>query len=426
MRHTLWAWVLTATAFCVSSTGWAAEIAISCGAVGQERELCEQAVKAWSQESGHTVKITHPPEETNQRYFKYLVDLGDGRDVVDVYQIDVIWPGLLGRYFIDLKDYIPEEAIQHHHPEIIRNNTVDGRLVGMPWFTDVGLLYYRKDLLEKYGLSAPQDWSELADTALYIQTEERKAGAESLWGLVFQGNAYEGLTCNALEWIGAYGGGGLVDEQGEITVDNPHAILAVARAASWINSIAPPRVLSYNETDTLTTFQNGDAVFMRNWPYAWGILNHPDSPLSGKVDVASLPKGGAKGRSAGVLGGWQLAVAKTSKHPEVAADLVRYLTGVTVQKQRAIHGAYAPTIMSLYDDHEVLQANPFFAKLRSILDSAIVRPAAVTGAQYMQVSTHFWEAVHDVLQGNDSAADSLARLRDQLKLAKNRGSWAAR
>ncbi|MDX1653604.1 MAG: ABC transporter substrate-binding protein [Candidatus Competibacteraceae bacterium] len=400
----------------------AAEITISCGAVGQERQYCEEAANAWARDNGHTVNITSPPENSNQRYFQYLLDLNDGSDEVDVYQIDIIWPGLLARHFVDLREYIDDADIQRHFPTIIDSNTVDGKLVGMPWFTDVGLLYYRRDLLEKYGYQVPTDWSELADVALDIQEQEQGEDGE-LWGYVFQGNNYEGLTCNALEWFGAYGGGTVVDGQGNITVPNARAVMALARAAGWVDTIAPRAVLAYNEESARTTFQNGDAVFMRNWPYAWALVNGPDSPVAGQVGVAPLPQGGPKGRPASVLGGWQLAVSRYSNNPQAAAELVGYLTSEAVQRQRAIEGAYAPTIVALYEDPQVLEANPFFETLRPILDDAIARPASSTGDTYMAVSAHIWEAVHDVLQGYDSAAEALAKLRDQLRMIQARGEW---
>jgi trehalose/maltose transport system substrate-binding protein len=406
----------------VSLAASAADVTISCGAVGEEHKLCEQAANAWARETGHHVTVTTPPERTNERYFKYLIDLGNGDSRTDVYQIDVIWPGLLAKHFVDLKQYINQEDIERHFPMIVANNTIDGRLVGMPWFTDVGLLYYRKDLLEKYGLPVPQDWSELADIALYIQTRERQANPE-LWGYVFQGAAYEGLTCNALEWIAAYGGGTVVGADGAITIHNPQAVMAIARAASWIDTAAPPRVLSFSEEDARQMFQLGNAVFMRNWVYAWALVNGKDSPVAGKVGVAPLPRGGIKGASASTLGGWQLAVSKYSRNPAVAADLVRYLTSEAVQKQRAIAGSYAPTILPLYDDPEIVAVNPFFAELRPILKNAVARPAVQTGFDYMAVTTYFWDAVHGALQGQGTAADNLNALRNQLRLVKFRGGW---
>ena len=433
MRFKNWILILLAAMCGFSVPALAVNITISCGAVGQERDFCEQAVNAWARKTGNTVTVLSPPDETNQRYFKYLIDLNNEDSGVDIYQIDVIWPGLLAHHFVDLKEYIQEDQIQKHHPAIIKNNTVQGKLVGMPWFTDVGLLYYRSDLLEKYDLEVPSTWSELEDMALFIQTQERQTEErkqrleidpfDQFWGFVFQGNNYEGLTCNALEWVSSYNGGTFIDDNGNITANNSRAALAIAQAASCVNTISPDRVTYFIERDALLTFQRDNAVFMRNWPYAWAILNGPESPVAGKVEVAPLPKGGVMGNSASTLGGWQLAVSKYSKHPEVAADLVGYLTSEEVQKQRAVEGSLAPTIMSLYEDPDVMQANPFFDQLPGILVHAVARPAGITGSTYMAASTHIWEAVHDVLQGNISAVNSLSRLQDQLQLVKVRGGW---
>ena len=256
-----------------------------------------------------------------------------------------------------------------------------------------------------------------------IQEGERAEGNPEFWGLVFQGQAYEGLTCNALEWIAASGGGRIVDQDGTVTVNNPAAALALGRAAAWVGTVAPPRVTQFVEEDARITFQLGNAAFMRNWPYAWALLNAADSALRGKVGVAPLPRGGPHGRHAATLGGWQLAVSRYSKNQEVAIDFVRHLTSAAEQKRRAIAGSYAPTIPALYDDPEVLAANPFFADFAAALPDAVARPSAVAGQQYAQVSTLFWEAAHNTLIGNGTARDNLAWLEDRLRLIKGRAGW---
>jgi trehalose/maltose transport system substrate-binding protein len=401
----------------------AAEVTLSCGGQAMELRLCKEGADAWAKQSGNSVKVVAAPERSNERYFAYLDLLGRHDPSVDVLQIDVIWPSALAGELVDLNAKIPPEVLKEHLPAIVANNTVDGRLVAMPWFTDAGMLYYRKDLLDKYGAPVPETWSELTDTALMIQTAERAAGHPDLWGFVFEGQAYEGLTCNALEWINAYNGGTIVDAKGQITVDNPAAALALGDAAAWVGTIAPPRVTQFIEEDARITFERGNAVFMRNWPYAWSLLQAADSPLKGKVGVAPLPKGGAHGRHSATLGGWQLAVSKYSKNQAAAIDLVRYLTSPAEQKRRAIQGSFAPTIESLYQDSEVLAANPFFADLAKILQDAVARPSAVTGGQYSKVSTLFWEAVHATLNGYGTAGDNLARLESRLQLLQARAGW---
>ncbi|NIA68075.1 ABC transporter substrate-binding protein [Pelagibius litoralis] len=400
----------------------AAEISIACGALGVEFQLCKEGAEAWAAESGHTVRLVNTPNSTTERLALYQQLLAAGADDIDVFQIDVIWPGMLANHFIDLKPH-SGGAEAEHFQAIVDNNTVDGRLVAMPWFTDAGILYYRKDLLEQHGKAVPVTWQELTETAAAVQEAERSAGNDKLWGFVWQGKAYEGLTCDALEWIDSFGGGAIVDAKGKITINNPQAAKALDMAAGWVGTISPPGVLNYSEEEARGVFQSGNAVFMRNWPYAWAPANGEDSPVRDKVGVTALPKGGADGKHSGTLGGWQLAVSKYSAHSEAAANLVMYLTGAAEQKRRAITGAYNPTIASLYEDEEVLLANPFFGSLYSTFTNAVARPSKIAGAKYNRVSNEFWNATHAVLSGKMDGTTSLAQLERKLKRVSRNGKW---
>ncbi|SDR57940.1 carbohydrate ABC transporter substrate-binding protein, CUT1 family [Rhizobiales bacterium GAS113] len=393
----------------------AVQISISCGAVGNALELCKEGAEAWARQSGNTVQVISTPNSTTERLALYQQQLAAGSSDIDVYQIDVIWPGTLKSHFLDLKPY-SKGAEASHFQSIVDNNTVDGKLLAMPWYTDVGLLFYRKDLLAKYGAKPPETWAELADTAAKIQDGERKAGNDKLWGFVWQGRAYEGLTCDAVEWIDSYKGT-LFDAAGHVAVNSPANTEALKTAAGWIGSISPQGVLNYQEEDARGVFQSGNAVFMRNWPYVWALANSSDSPVNGKVGIIALPKGGLDGRHSATLGGWQLAIAKYSKHPEIAADLVMYLVSQAEQKRRAISGAYNPTIPALYQDAEVLRANPFFADLGPILAGAVARPSRLVGANYPKVSNEVWDAVHAVLAKTATPEQALADLDRSLKRA---------
>jgi trehalose/maltose transport system substrate-binding protein len=413
--------VLSALALFTAPAGAAAaDLSISCGAVGAELELCRQGVEAWAAETGNTVTVVSTPNSATERLALYQQLLAAGARDIDVFQIDVIWPGILGEHFIDLAPF-SDDAEAAHFSAIVENNTVDGELKAMPWYTDAGVLYYRKDLLEKYGEAVPSTWAEMTESAEKVQAGEREAGQGGMWGYVFQGKAYEGLTCNALEWIDSFGGGEIVNADGEVTVNNPDAVEAVATAAGWINTIAPEGVLNYSEEEARGVFQSGNAVFMRNWPYAWALAQSPDSPIQGKVGVVALPKGGEDGKNTGVLGGWNLAVSKYSENPDEAADLVMYLASEAEQKRRAIQASYNPTIDALYKDEEVLTAAPFFGDLYETFTNAVARPSRVTGEKYNRVSNAFWNAVHNALSGQESAEASLADLEGELKSVRRRG-----
>jgi trehalose/maltose transport system substrate-binding protein len=286
---------------------------------------------------------------------------------------------------------------------------VKGKLVAMPFFTDAGVLYYRTDLLEKYGYKEPpKTWEELAEMAKKIQDGERQAGHPDFQGFVFEGKASESVTCNAIEWIYSYGGGTIIDPDKKVTINNPNAIKALESAKAWVGTISPQGVVSYGEEEARNIWQAGNAAFMRNWPYAYALGQDPKSVISGKFAATVIPKGGADGKNAACLGGWNLMVSAYSKNPEVAADLVRYLTSTAAQKKRAIELSQLPTRPEVYKDQDVLSKNPWFANAVEILNNAIARPSTVTGADYNQVSTIFFQSVNKVLTGGEAAPQAVS------------------
>ena len=335
----------------------------------------------------------------------------------------MVWPGILGQHFVDLQPHVDDATKAMHFETMLENNVVDGRLVALPWYTDAGLLYYRKDLLEEHGRPVPATWAELTETARAIQEAERVQGNERMVGFVFQGKSYEGLTCVALEWIDSFGGGTFVNEAGKITVNNPKAAAALTMAAGWVGTISPTGVLGYGEEEARGVFQSGNAVFMRNWPYAWSLAQGADSPVKGKVGLATLPRGGEGGKPSAALGGWQLAVSKYSGNAQAAIELVKHLTAPAEQKRRAIEISVNPTIVALYDDQEMLAASPFMRDLLPVFRSAVARPARITGTRYNKVSSEIQTAVHEVLSGRAAPAASLAALERRLERLSRGGRW---
>jgi trehalose/maltose transport system substrate-binding protein len=399
------------------------EIAISCGSVGKDYETCKTGAEAWAAKTGNKVKLVTGPTSSTEQLALAQQLLAAGATDIDVFNVDVVWPGILGTFFLDLKEY--SNGVEKEHFEaIIANNTIDGKLVAMPWFTDAGVLYYRKDLLEKHKAQVPTTWEELAATAKKIQDAERKEGKKEMWGFVFQGKAYEGLTCDALEWVASFGGGTIIDLEGKVTIDNPDAAAALDAAASWVGTISPPGVLNYEEEEARGIFQSGNAVFMRNWPYAYELSQAADSPVKDKVAISVLPKGaGANARSAATLGGWNLSVSKFSKNPKQAADLALYLTGPEEQKRRAMEGGFHPTIAKIYEDQELLAKNPRFKDLFDTFKNAVPRPATATKGKYNQVSSEFWNAVHSVLSKQKKGKDAVAELKSKLEQMSRGGRW---
>jgi trehalose/maltose transport system substrate-binding protein len=391
------------------------------GNVGQELELAMQAAEDYhALNPCVTVESIDTPDFVEDRLGTYLQLFEAQSPEGDVFQIDVIWPGDLAEHFIDLNPMTDiegrtgEEIAADHFPAIIENNTVDGQLIGIPWFTDAGLLYYRTDLLEKYGLEPPATWDELETAAQTIQDGERAEGNQDFWGYVWQGNAYEGLTCDALEWVASAGGGSIIEPDGTITINNQAAIDIVDQAAGWVGAISPDGVLAYGEEDARNVWQAGNAAFMRNWPYAYSLGNADDSEIAGLFDVSPLP-GATAGDSAATLGGWQLAVSRYSEHPEEAARYAFFLGSYEQQKERAIVGSFNPTIEELYSDPEVLEAVPFFGELFDVFTNAVARPSTVTAPNYSDISALFFNSVHGVLSGDNDAEEAFLELELELE-----------
>jgi trehalose/maltose transport system substrate-binding protein len=376
-------------------------------------EARQQELQQFTRETGIRVSLLPSPDSARQRLVLWRELLGTGASGPDVYGIDVVWPGMLSEYFVDLKPYFANE-VSLQFPAIAAGYVVDNKLVAMAYRADIGLLYYRTDLLRKYGYrDPPKTWDELEIMAARIQAGERAKGKKQFWGFVWQGAADEGLTCNALEWQAAEGGGRIIEQDKTISVNNPQAIRAWQRAARWVGSISPPGVVGYREWDSLNVWVAGDAAFMRHWPSAYFDSQAAGSAIRNKFDTTLLP-GGQAGR-VGTLGGWGLAVSKFSPHPRESLELVRYLTRRDVQEQRSRILSQPPTLSELYNLPELREPNPRFDILNQAFRTGMVlRPSNVTGKKYQEVTDAYIQAVHSVLTGHKGASEAAAALENEL------------
>jgi trehalose/maltose transport system substrate-binding protein len=379
-------------------------------AVGSGADLDRAAAARFTQETGIEVNVVQGPQSSTERYSSYQRFFQGQSSELDVLMVDVIWPGGLAPHLLDLNPKLSTEAKQHY-PSIIENDTVNGKLVSMPWFADFGLLYYRTDLLQKYAFSGPpKTWDELEQQSQKIMDGE-KASNPTFTGFVFQGSAYEGLTCDALEWLASSGGGTIIDKDNKVTVNNPQSLAILNKVRGWVGTISPRGVASYQEEDTRSAFQGGNAAFMRNWPYAYALGNVAESPINGKFDAAPLPAQ-AGSKSVGTVGGSQLGVSRYSKNQDAAVEFVRYLTSPEVQTWRAVVGSFVPTISSVADNPEVLKVMPFLKATADV--ERVPRPSRQTGEQYNQASNAVFQGVSQILGGTD-AAQVLPQLEQRLQ-----------
>jgi trehalose/maltose transport system substrate-binding protein len=380
-----------------------------------DREWEEAAIRIFNEHTGAAAEFVPGEESATDRLAIYNQQLGAQSPDNDVYQIDVIWPGIMAQHASDLNPALADLAALQFQA-IVENNTVNGALVGMPWFTDAGLLYYRSDLLEEHGFEGPPEtWAELEEMAQIIQDAE-SADNPSFRGFVWQGNAYEGLTCNGLEWQYSNGGGRIIEPDGTVTVNNPQALASFERARGWVGTISPEDVTTYNEPSALNSFAPGNAAFMRNWPYAFAVTQAPDSPLVGKVGVTQLPMGDGEGAThAACLGGWQLMVSKYSPNQEAAIEFVKYMCSPELQKSFTIERSHSPTISSVYDDPEVIERQEFLARLKPVFEGgAVARPSTVTADLYNSASIAYFTRLNQILTGQSDAATAVGEMEAEL------------
>jgi trehalose/maltose transport system substrate-binding protein len=381
--------------------------------VGAGNVRDSRLAKRFTHDTGIKVSVTPHPKASDQAYAQLARAFSSKSSSIDVAMIDVDWQSAFAPYLVNLKPKLGKQA-KKHIKSIVANDTVGGKLVVMPWFSDYGILYYRTDLLKKYSYKAPpKTWSDLFKMAKKIQDGERKNNP-NFAGFVFTGNAYEGLTCNALEWLASTGGGHFVDG-GKVSIDNAKARTILDAMRNQIGKITPRGVTSYQENETEQAFDNGDAAFARNWPYQYGIGATAGSKVKGKFSVTVVPHGSA-GHSVGTIGGWGLGVSKFSKHKGATIEFVRYMTSPAVEKFDAITNSNVPTIVSVAKDKAVVKKNPY---LKPAIASVprVTRPGKFYGTHYNEASKVIYQGINQILNGSP-ASQVLPQIKSRLQQIK--------
>lgn len=366
----------------------------------------DSLIDEFTRETAIRVRRETLPSSSDEQHQFYAINLNAGSADFDVFAIDVVWVAEFAQagWLRDLTHLLPPGADAEFFPGPLAAVQYQGRLFALPWFVDAGLLYFRKDLLARYGLPVPQTWEQLALSASTITRRE-----PGLYGFVWQGKQYEGLVCNVLEHL--WSGGGEVLHGNRPALDSVENVRALEFARQLIDPdrVTPEFVTTLTEESSRTIFGSGRAVFLRNWPYAWSLLQREGSEVKDKVGVTILPHHPGH-RSAATLGGWQLAVNAHSRHPEAAEKLATFLAGARAQKALAIAYGLSPPRRTLYSDPELLAAQPFLAQLATVMESARPRPV-----------TPRYVAMSQVLQSEFSAAVSGARTADDaLRRAQHR------
>jgi multiple sugar transport system substrate-binding protein len=365
---------------------------------------------------GVTVRSEPLTWTSDEQHQFYVINLEGASPTFDVLMLDVIWVPEFAQagWLLDLSPWVTRAELAPHFPAAAAAASWRGRVWGLPWNMNVGVLYYRADLLARYRLAPPRTWEELVEQAVRIREGERD---RRLDGVLWQGKQYEGLVVNTLEHLWA-SGTGLLDDHDRVLPEPRRAAAALAFMRGMIDSgVSPSWVTAGDEELTRRPFGDGHAIFLRSWPYAMDLFEAEGSPVRGRVGIAPLPGHRDGGAGVGATGGFHLAVNRRTRHAEAAVALIRFLAGEHGQRALTAAGvALYPTRVALYRDPAAVRAHPFMPRFHELALTGRPRPVR---PYYLMLSTavqpEFSAALVGVKTPEQALADAKRRLEYMLK-----------
>jgi multiple sugar transport system substrate-binding protein len=379
-------------------------------------EATQKLIKQFNKQNKGDSQITirEMPQDYGEYFEKLKTEFQAGGTETDVITGDTIWTAEFAAngWLADVSERFPDSERSRFVDGAIRSLTYEGKVYGVPHTLDAGMLYYRKDLLEKSGFSeAPTTWEELKEMARKVVQDQGMR-----YGFVFQGADYEGGVCNGLEFIWTHGGEVLdPNDASKVIIDSPESVDALTTERSMVSDgVAPQGVANYTESETDTTFVlHGDAVFCRNWPYMYTLGTDPKSKVKPEqMGVSALPVGDGQRQSASCLGGDVMLINASSESKEEAWEFVQYFNSEENQKTWALEMGDLPTRKALFEDREVLEALPMIAQAKEALLN--VRPRPVSG-HYSEMSGAMALQFNDVLRGAISPEEAIETLQSDLQ-----------
>ena len=352
------------------------------------------------------------PSDTGTYFNQIRTEFQSGASPIDVIGGDVVWPAQLAAngWILDLSDRFTEDMRSDFVGAAIDSVTYKGKFWGVPWFTDAGLLWYRKDLVEESGFSkGPTTWDELKEIA---EKTSRDSGTE--FGFVFQGAQYEGAVVHGLEHVWTHGGEVLTDA-GEVVVNQAEPISALRTHRSMIeDGVSSIAVVNYKEPETHTAFLNGSAVFCRNWPYMYGLLKDPaqSQVTPEQVEITTLPYDESSESHSG-LGGWNMYVNAASEGKlDAIWEFIQFFTMNDEQQRfRATSGGFLPPLKYLYEDQEILDSVPVASIAGDALERALTRPISPF---YSDISLAMQKQFAESLKGNVTPEEAAQNLENEI------------
>jgi multiple sugar transport system substrate-binding protein len=360
-------------------------------------------------------KVTYRamPTDSGAYFDKLRTQFQAGGGDIDVIGADIVWPAQFAAngWILDVTDRFPKSAQADFLRTPLQTLVYEGKMYGVPWFADAGLLYYRQDLVEKAGYTdPPKTWPELQEMADKITQDE---GIEN--GFIFQGDQYEGGVCNGCEYIWTHGGN-IFDpaDSSKVVIDSPEAIEGLTTEQNLVaDGVAPKSVATTQETTTDPIFLGGKAVFTRNWPYMYGLAGTEAFPKvkPDQIGIAPLPV--APGNALGsAQGGWDMVINAQTDMPDEAWEFVQWMTAEEQQKWRALKGSFLPTRPTLFSDPEIRDTLPVVVQGEESLKNARARPVS---PYYSDMSLEMQEQFNAVVSGDTSPEAAVASLQQSLE-----------
>jgi multiple sugar transport system substrate-binding protein len=337
---------------------------------------------------------------------------------IDIFALDVIWIAEFASagWLAPLGDSFLREEIGKLLSSSVDGAYYRGQLVALPWYADMGMLFYRKDLLDEISVDAPKTWGELEEQGKLLQDTGKVK-----YGYLFQGNKYEGLTLNYLEFLWS-NGGELIDSGGRIALNSEASVEALSFMQRLLErGIAPQSVLQFKESQSRNLFLEGQSAFLRSGPIVWGLSKLEDSPVKGKIGIAPLPVGpnGDFNGAIASVGGSSIGINAYIDGPRKAAAIrfLKFLISPEAQKSIAIDHYRMPVDKKIYEDPDVLRFNPYYKEIVEIFERARSRPNV---PQYSDISTVLQIGIHKALTNQsppDQAIEAIESLLQEVSSA---------
>lgn len=361
------------------------------------------------------INIIEGPNATNLLEDLYTSAFILGDSPYDLVNMDVVWTPKFAAagWLVDLTDRMPPEELEAFSPADVEGSRYEGRLYRIPMRSDVGMLYYRTDLLEQAGLEPPETFADLIQASQTLQQKDLVN-----WGYVWQGRQYEGLVAMFVEILEGFGGFWVNPENLEVGLDRPETVQAINFLKDTIaQGVSPPGVTTYQEEETRRFFQSGQVAFLRNWPYVWPLAQEEGSPIQGRIAIR--PMVGSAGRTGGAcLGGWGLGISATTRHPEEAWRAIQFFTSEEAQKNFVLNAGFVPSRRSLFTDPDIVAEYPHYPQLLEVVQQAVLRPPI---AQYAQASDILQRYLSGALTNRMSAENAMQAAANETRRLLSRG-----